>query len=320
MPEKTNLDATVENVHDLFQKTPAMVEQTSPHFNGGGTLHYAIEEIKSPKITAYLLCRGQNVTIEGINCLGLTPMNLNILNAAGETALELAEIELLKLPTYTNIDDIVAIKLINDFIELAEAKNFREIEHKIENYEATYNTEKNIFLAHPRETDITKPPTPTKIKFKEGTQLTHVEKNTMPHYPSFDKEWKEQDTDNTRSVFIDAYQNNNFSLMEAAINKYNIKFKGSDTVSELAYKAVDRGCLHMTYNLVKQGSASHDYIPEGKTETLQEKYNMKKAKIAADNQVPTGLAIKLKRSATTAELTIPGDTNLPKKQDKTHAH
>lgn len=300
MKEKTNLDVTVDNVHSIFQKTPSMISHTSSDFNGGGTLHYAIENLKSPKIVAYLLCRGKNVIIEGIDCSALPPMDLNLQNSAGETALELAEIELLKSPTYTDIDDKVAIKLINNFIKLAKKGNFEKIAHKMEHYEAAYNTEKNILLAKPKETDIAKEPTPPKIRFKEEDQLIDTKENTMPHYPSFDKEWKEQDSANIRRSFISAYRNDNFPLMQKLIHTYKIKFKGSDTVSELAYEAIDHNCIHMTYELVNQGSANPDYTPKKQTESLKDKYNNKKAQIKkaqteADLQVKEALATNLKR-------------------------
>lgn len=289
MTDSTSPKETVETIHKLFKLSPKMVNYTGEK---GGTLHYAISKLKSPKIVAYLLCRGQNVTIEGIDCSTLDPIDLSLQNSAGENALELAEIELLKSSMHTDIDDAVATKIINDFINLAKLGHFEEIAHKMEHYQATYNTEKNILLAHPRETDIAKEATNSRVKFDEEQIVSDVEKNTMPHYPSFDKEWKKQDNQNTRSAFINAYRDNDFPQMERAISKYKIKFKGSDTVSELAYEAINHNCLNMAYELVKQGSASQNYIPEGETVTLQDKYNIKKAQIAADGQVKTGLNIK----------------------------
>ncbi|MCT4634970.1 MAG: hypothetical protein N4A31_01810 [Rickettsiales bacterium] len=222
-------------------------------------------------------------------------MDLSLQNSAGQTALELAKIELLKSHTYTNMDDIVAIKLINDFIKLAQTGDFQKIAHKMENYEATYNREKNILLAKPRNTDIAKEPTETKVKFMKGAQITDVSNNTMPHYPSFDEEWRRKNNANIRQEFISAYRDNNFPLMQRVISAYKIKFKGSDTVSELAYEAIDRNCLRMTYDLLRQGSASKDYVPKGRTETLKDKYNLRSAQIKADLQVKEALAKSFKR-------------------------
>lgn len=313
MNQSTQPEATVKNTHRFFELKPNIVSYSS---DKGGLLHNAIARLKSPQIVAYVLCRGRNVTIEGIDCSALSPMDLSLTNSTGETALKLAETELLKSSTYTDIDDIVAIKLINNFIDLAKTENFEEIAYKMEHYEATYNTEKNVILAQSRETDIAKDPTDPKLRFREGQRITDVRKNTMPHYPSFDKEWKDQDTQNTRRVFISAYRDDNFPLMERAIMNHKIKFKGSDTVSELAYKAIDQNCLHMASNLLKQGSASLDYTPEGETQTLKDKYNLKKAQIAADGQVKTGLKISLKRAVTIGNLQNSEPDNRPPKKSK----
>ncbi len=302
MKKTSPLEANIENIHRLFEvETDPITLSTDK----GEILHNVVSRLKSPKIAAYILCRGKNVIIEGIDCSTLSPIDLSLQNSAGQTALELSEIELLKSYTYTNIDDIVSIKLINDFIKLAQTGDFQKIADTMENYEATYNKEKNILLVKPRNTDIAKEPTEPKVKFMKGEKITDVCNNTMPHYPSFDEEWIRQSNANIRQDFINAYRENSFPLMQRVISAYKIKFKGSDTISELAYEAIDRNCLRMTYDLLRQGSASKYYVPKGRTETLKDKYNLrsaqikqaqiKQAQIQANSQVKEALATSFKR-------------------------
>lgn len=292
MKQSAPMKANIENIHKLFESKPNLVNQFSEK---GSFLHDAIGRLRSPQIVGYLLCRGKDVVIDGIDCSVLTPMNLSIQNSLGENAFMLAKNELSKTSSSINIKDIVEIKLINNFIKLAQKGNFEKIAHKVENYKSTYNAEVNIYLTKPRKTDIATEPTESKVRFRADSELTEAVENAMPHYPSFDDEWKEQNNKDIRRAFITAYTNNNYSQMQDLIHTYNIKFKGSDTVSELAYKAIDYNCLHMTYDLLIQGSATPDYIPEGKTKTLKDSYNFKKAEIAADMQVKRELANALKR-------------------------
>ena len=321
----------IEQVHKTIQssKNTDLLTTTLPEFDNGSILHYLVQ-LKKPEAVAYLISRGQDVTIGDIACKDLKAINLNMRNQNGQTALEAAKH---LLSQNENEEEAIKMRLIINFIELAQSNDpqyFDVIAAKIDHLEATYQAERNVIRTKAQATDLAKIPTASRVTFSKN--LEDIIEHSMPHHPSFDQQSEQQvlalaEDPAIQKIFIDsqiigkrkflkAYKEDNFPQMEKAIIEHQLKFTRSDTISELAYEAINKNCLKMTKFLVRQGSASSNYIPNGETMLLKEKYDqaatLHNARAQAQREamnLPT-----LKRSRSDALETPITSSTSPKKQ------
>jgi hypothetical protein len=148
----------IQFIHQLINDKPFLLDSKINEETGDTFLHGLIRDEKRFGAIAYLLARGQNITISGgINCKDLTPVTLNIKNLDGQTPLELAgtlsiqaqenhAIAQLQAPQkQAHIHLVVRKKIYHalkhasegDIISYLEALSQNETNHKLNRYEVS---------------------------------------------------------------------------------------------------------------------------------------------------------------------------------------
>lgn len=292
--------SSVMFIHDLVERRPEILDSQNPE-NGDSFLHGLIREGTRFDAIAYLLTRGLDIrNADGIECKDLSAIDIHTTNNAGKTPYRLAE-ELYYESAMHKPKSMATAKrkLILDLIGSAEEKQLTRFLNDLATYKANLFIDKNdleepsphkpsdslstsilLSLDNSLRNEISYPYLSESLEedaAAKGARVSFHEQilyeHEMPHYPSFDQHWKMLDIANNRYKFIEAYNSKNFSAMEKAILDHEIIFKGSDTISELAYEGINHNCLKMAKFLLKQGSAEASYTPQGEAISLKDKLN-----------------------------------------------